>query len=122
MIFNEYTPESNRYFLNPDECYKSANSYKDVVEFLKQLKSFDEDNSFSLEENVLVIETNDGVFIRSKQEELCMSITSLVENPDDLFPKFEIITEKQWNDITTRYKEPIDSFGDLSLARWRVGF
>jgi hypothetical protein len=117
------------YFLNPysvhaEEFYSSTGTFDDTISYLKVLSnvSVTVENALTIDGAILVIETHQGVFIRTQDYDWCNQITSAVNNPIDGLPVFEIMPGSIWNEITKSTKYPINSLGDQRLAIWKVGF
>jgi hypothetical protein len=105
------------YSIFPDEAYAYAGSFNNLVGFVKLLASDEED--LEIEDRILLIETPEGVFIRAQTPVWCKALTK-VANAREI--PLSIIGIKKWQDMTRKYRAPIKSFGDESLAVWRVGF
>ncbi len=106
----------DRIYVNCDSCYKSSLDFKDTVSLLE---STNEAEALPLE--TLVIEIDEGVFIRSKDSDCCMWLDKLC-----MVDKVEIdiseISYPEWVSLTSKYRAPKESTGDVTLVRWRVGF
>lgn len=113
----------SRYLIHPDECYATANSFEDTIKVLERFSEApDAGEPLSLSENILVIDTKEGVFIRSQDRLWCEFLTALAENPGNKALSLKIIPQTDWYNVTTRYRAPLQSQGNEKLARWRVGF
>ncbi len=117
----ENLPDISKYTLFPDEAYTSDASYATTVGFLKFLAN-DPDEYLSLSDEILVFELKEGVFIRAKNTHWCERLTGLVKQPVKEYPMLKIFPVKKLDDLTRNYRQPIDSFGDNRLVRWKVGF
>jgi hypothetical protein len=117
----ENMPDISQYMIFPDEAYLSDAPFDQTVGFLKYMAADPEEN-LSVTDEILVIELKEGVFIRSKNTPWCEALTSLVKNPVKDFPALKIFPPKKLDDLARNYRQPIESFGDYRLVRWKVGF
>lgn len=112
-----------RYLLNPDECYSSNSDFEQTIKLLEFLAANTGDSEpLSLVDDVLIIETKEGVFIRSQDPKWCALLTSLAEHPENKIVTLKVISQSDWFNVTTRYRAPLQARGNDKLARWRVGF
>jgi hypothetical protein len=107
------------YHFNPDESYSTSMSFPALVEYVQYTSG---EKGFSLFEDLLIIQIPEGVFIRTTSREWCETFTHLAEKEISKDWQFQILKEGEWDRLTTRYRAPIESFGDARLVRWRVGF
>lgn len=103
-----------RYFLNSEEAYTSKLKYEDVVGFIKL--SADELNIEDFDE-ILVIELNEGVFIKTAGRIWC----EYFDKTKDDSP-VRIMNVQKFDEFARKYRAPIKSFGNEKLARWKLGF
>ena len=115
-------PEFSPYLFEPNEVYSSKSSFDETVDLLKEISETRTDANYPLTENILVIQIPEGVFIRAGTFEWCTALTELVKNPSAVLPSLTIIPKARWNEMTIKYRGPIESFGDERLVRWRIGF
>src|SRR5689334_5518455 len=107
------------YYANPDLCFVTNETFDQTVNWITVCV---EDNpELPTKEDILVIEIPDGVFIRSLHPEWSISLAQLISHSVEGVPQLKEISLQQWNDMTTKYRGPINSFGDDHLARWKVG-
>lgn len=114
-------PNLSKFLLNPDEVYVSDTTYENTVGFLKFLAS-DHEESLPLTEDVLVVELKEGVFIKATNSQWCETLSALAEKPSENFPVIKNIPSKRLDDLARNYRQPLNSFGDYRLLRWKVGF
>ena len=67
---------------------------------------------------LLIIETPDGVFMRSKDDDWCklLDTSSAFKEENKSLTKME---DGEWDAITKKHRSSINSFGNELLARWR---
>ena len=117
-MFN-YTPNFSQYLMNADECYSSGSSFEETCHLLEFLSTYSEEEKkepLSLTENILVIETKEGVFIRAQEREWCEMLTALTKLEKDNPLKVKIIPLSDWNNLTIKYSNPMRSQGNERLA------
>src|SRR5690349_19549403 len=114
-------PFSQNPFAPPDESYVSNASFEETVDLLRSIATSGT-HTYSLDENILVIETPDGVFIRARDPEWVDFLSNLAKDPIEGLTTLKAISPREWTNMTTRYRAPVQSFGDNLLARWKVGF
>ncbi len=117
----ENLPDISKYTIFPDEAYTSDAPFDTTVGFLKFMAN-DPEEDLSLTDEILVIELKEGVFIRAKNTRWCEALTSLAQNPVKDYPALKIFPAKKIDDLVRNYRQPIESFGDYRLVRWKVGF
>jgi hypothetical protein len=107
------------YLFHSDEAYEIKKPFYEVVDLVRE-KSIEEDYPLG-KDILLVIQTSEGVFLRSKSSEWCEYFTSLAYRKDpDLGVR--ILEKGEWDTLTRKLKAPINSFGDERLAIWKIGF
>jgi hypothetical protein len=112
-----------RYLINPDECYSSNSDFEQTFKLLEfQAANTGDAEPLSLTDDVLIIETKDGVFIRVQDPRWCALLTGLAEHPENKIVALKIISQADWFSVTTKYRAPLQAHGNEKLARWRVGF
>ena len=111
----------SKYSLLPDEAYATDASFATTTGFLKFLAN-DPDENLSLTDEILVIELKEGVFIRAKNRGWCERLTTIAEQPVKDYPRLKILPPKKLDDLARDYRQPLNSFGDYRLLRWKVGF
>ena len=114
-------PQLSQYDIFPDEAYAADASFAQTVGFLKYYAS-DVEDGLSVTDDILVFELKEGVFIRAKSKRWCEALTALVNQPVKDYPTLKLFPLKKLDDLTRNYRQPLDSFGDYRLVRWRVGF
>jgi hypothetical protein len=113
----------SRYLINPDECYASNSNFEQTLKLMEFLSAnTGAGEPLSLTDDVLIIETNEGVFVRAQDPQWCALLTSLTEHPDNKIVALRVISQSDWFNVTTKYRAPLQSLGNDKLARWRVGF
>lgn len=117
----ENLSDISKYAIFPDEAYASGAPFVKTVGFLKYMAADPEEN-LSMTDEIIVIELKEGVFIRTKNTRWCEALTSLANNPVEDFPKLSLFSTKKLDDLARNYRQPIDSFGDYRLIRWKIGF
>jgi hypothetical protein len=95
----------------------------------KSNTGFDETKSLILDlmekygyhkKQLLIIDTPDGVFIRSKDEDWCR----LLDDSSAFKEEIKSLTKMEdgeWDAITNKHSSSIHSFGNELLARWQAG-
>lgn len=112
-----------RYLLHPDKCYSSNSGFEQTTKLLEFLAANTGDGEpLSLTDDVLIIETQEGVFIRAQDSKWCALLTNLAEHPENKIVALKIISQSDWFSVTTKYRAPLQALGNDKLARWRVGF
>lgn len=111
----------SQYIIFPDEAYATDASFATVVGFLKFLAN-DPDEALAIADEILVVELKEGVFIRSKNAAWSERLTGLVKQPVQDYPTLKLFPVKKLDDLARDYRQPINSFGDYRLVRWKVGF
>jgi hypothetical protein len=114
-------PQLSQYDIFPDEAYTSDASFDQTVGFLKYYAN-DVEDGLSVTDDILVFELKEGVFIRAKNKRWCEALTALANQPVKDYPTLKLFPLKKLDDLTRNYRQPLDSFGDYRLVRWRVGF
>jgi hypothetical protein len=109
----------NFFDLNPGQSFSAQLPFKDTVGFLKYTA---EEQGYALAEGILVIEINEGVFIRSQANEWSEFLSSYPDVTPGGQPFFKMLPPGKWDALTQKYRAPLNSFGDERLVRWRVGF
>lgn len=117
----ENFPPFSQYLFAPDEVYLSDTTFDNTVGFLKFIAA-DPDENLSLENEILVFELKEGVFIRTQNRDWCQRLTSLAQNPVQDYPRLKLFPAKKLDDLARTYRQPLDAFGDYRLVRWKVGF
>ena len=117
----ENLPDISRYALFPDEAYTSDASFENTAGFLKYLAN-DSEGELSVNDEILVFELKEGVFIRAKNTAWCEALSGLVNQPVVDYPTLKLFPLKKLEDLTRNYRQPIDAFGDYRLVRWKIGF
>jgi hypothetical protein len=117
----ENLPDIGKYTLFPDEAYTSDAPFDKTVGFLKYMAS-DLEEDLSMTDEILVIELREGVFIRAKNTRWCEALTALANNPVKDFPGLKLFPTKKLDDLARAYRQPVESFGDYRLLRWKIGF
>lgn len=112
---------TNPYAIFPDEAYTTDSSFATTVGFLKFLAN-DPDENLSVTDEILVVELKEGIFIRSRNAAWSERLTSLVKQPVKDYPILKLFPVKKLDDLVRDYRQPLDSFGDYRLVRWKVGF
>ena len=105
--------------LNPGEAFSSQLPFNDTVGFLKYTA---DEQGFSFDEGILVIEIDEGVFIRAYSTEWSDFLSTYPERTPAGQRFFNVLPPGKWDTLTLKYRAPIQSFGDGRLVRWRVGF
>lgn len=111
----------SQYTIFPDEAYITDSSFETVVGFLKFLAN-DPDEDLAISDEILVVELKEGVFIRSKNSSWSERLTGLVKQPVRDYPTLKLFLVKKLDDLARDYRQPVASFGDYRLVRWKVGF
>lgn len=111
----------NRYEIFPDEAYTTDASFETVTGFLKYLAN-DSEDKLSVNDEILVFELKEGVFVRSRNTKWSETLTALVNEPVDNFPRLRLYPLKKLEDLTRDYRRPLNLFGDDRLVRWKIGF
>lgn len=117
----ENLPQFGQYDLFPEEAYLSDAPYDQTVGFLKYYAS-DSEEGLSVTDDILVFELKEGVFIRTKNKQWCEVLTSLTKQPVKDYPNLKLFPINKLDDLARAYRQPLNSFGDYRLVRWRVGF
>jgi hypothetical protein len=120
-MMNQDLSNLSQYFVFPDEAYSTDSSYATIVGFLKFLAN-DPDEDLSITDEILVIELKEGVFVRSRNAAWSERLTALVKQPVKDYPTLKLFPVKKLDDLVRDYRQPINSFGDYRLVRWKVGF
>ena len=105
-------------FLVPEVSYTTSKSFNEVVSFLKYVSK---EEDYSLNNDILVIDTPEGVYIKSRNKDWNNYLESHEVANSGSFGLKKFNT-RDWDILTRRYRAPINSFGDEKLAVWRVGF
>lgn len=111
----------DRYAIFPDEAYLSEASFETTVGFLKYMAN-DLEEDLSLQDEILVFQLKEGVFVRSRNTHWSEALTKLAKEPVENFPTLKLFPLKKLEDLTRDYRRPIDLFGDDRLVRWKIGF
>jgi hypothetical protein len=104
-----------------DEVFTTETSYDKTVGFIKFLAA-DPDENLSLTDEILVMELKEGVFIRTGNAAWSKALMALVKEPNKAYPIFKTYPPEKLDDLARNYRQPLDSFGDYRLIRWKVGF
>lgn len=105
----------------PDEVYTSDTTFDNTVGFLKFLAADPEEN-LSLEDEILVFELKEGVFIRTQNRAWHQRLSALAEQPVKDYPRLKTFPAKKLDDLARNYRQPLHAFGDYRLVRWKIGF
>ena len=117
----ENLPDIGKYTLFPDEAYTSDATYENTLGFLKYYAN-DSEGLLSMTDEILVFALKEGVFIRAKNTAWCEALTALVNQPVKDYPTLKIFPTKKLDDLARNYRQPLHSFGDYRLIRWKIGF
>lgn len=117
----ENFPPFDKYLFALDEVYLSDASFDNTVGFLKFIAA-DPEEGLSLDNDILVFELKEGVFIRSQNRDWCQRLTGLTEQPVQDYPRLKLYPAKKLDDLARNYRQPLSAFGDYRLVRWKVGF
>jgi hypothetical protein len=107
----------NPLLLNPELTFSTQMNFQLTVDLVKYLASEDDSMDFN---DILILELNEGIFIKTASVKWSETISKLADNQSEY--KIFHLDARKWNDITSRYRSPLNSFGNEKLARWRVGF
>lgn len=103
-------------YFHSDLSFKSNADFNETKSFILDLmEKYRYDKK-----QILIIDTPDGVFIRSKDEDWCRLLddSSAVKEDSKHLTKMEA---GEWDSITKKHRSPIHSFGNELLARWYAG-
>ena len=67
---------------------------------------------------LLIIDTPDGVFIRSKDDNWC-KLLDTSSAPGEEIKSLTKMEDGEWDAITKKHRSSINSFGNELLARWQ---
>ena len=105
-------------FLIQEACFTTSKSFDEVVSFIKYVSK---EEDYPLNNDILVIEIPEGVFLKSRNKEWNDYLEShSVANTGSF--ELQKFSNKDWDNLTRKYRAPIQSFGDEKLAVWRIGF
>lgn len=98
---------------NPDESYKSPESFEETIKVAKHFANL---KGVLIDTDLLIIEIPSGVFIRTK-------ISSMCDIFDGLYKAgYTKIGKNQWDKNTADVKKAINVFGDERLIKYKIGF
>ncbi|HEV7330041.1 MAG TPA: hypothetical protein VGN63_03290 [Flavisolibacter sp.] len=117
----ENFPPFDQFLFAPDQVFLSDTTFDNTLGFLKFIAA-DPDENLSLDNEILVFELKEGVFIRTHNREWSQRLTALSENPVQNYPRLKLFPAKKLDDLARAYRQPLSSFGDYRLVRWKVGF
>jgi hypothetical protein len=120
-----YMPTFNYYLRDADEYYSSTGTFEETKEFIEVLSQItkNDNEDYSLDEDILIIEVKEGLYIRSKSVDWSNRLTEITKmQPYEGAPILKIIKQREWDNITRATREPINRFGDQKLVFWKVGF
>lgn len=117
----ENFPPFDQFLFAPDQVFQSDTTFSNTVGFLKFIAAEPEEN-LSLDNEILVLELKEGVFIRTQNRDWATRLSGLAEQPVQDFPRLKPFPAKKLDDLARNYRQPMDSFGDYRLVRWKVGF
>ncbi|MBB1284770.1 hypothetical protein HRH25_10345 [Flavisolibacter sp. BT320] len=109
------------HFFPPDAIFLSDTTFGNTVGFLKFIAA-EPDENLSLDNEILVFELKEGVFIRTQNRDWATRLSGLAEQPVEDFPRLKPFPAKKLDDLARNYRQPLDAFGDYRLVRWKVGF
>lgn len=98
--------------------YKSPEDFKFTKYFI--FETFKHYDKITIEKNNVVFEIQEGVFIITQLTDIIERLNTLSESETIKFERLR--DENQLLAMTTKYREPINSFGNDKLIRWKVGF
>jgi len=103
----------SKYAFQSDQAFKSFKwDFKQVVDFIKY---YAKEKDVSSEDDILVLELKEGIFLRSKQYEFS-------EFFDASEKDFSKISNDEWKRLTQDIKQPLNQYGDTKLVRFKIGF
>lgn len=111
----------SQFLLGQDEAYTSSTTFENTVGFLKFL-AVDPEEGLSLTDEIVVIKLREGIFIQTKNKAWNDRLTALVSHSVQDYPTLASFPTKKLDDLIRNYRQPLDSFGDERLVRWKVGF
>ena len=114
-------PDFSQFLQFTDDVFVTESPYDQTVGFIKFLAA-DPDENLSLTDEILVMELKEGVFIRTRNAAWSKALLALVQEPNKDYPIFKTFPAKKLDDLARNYRQPLDSFGDYRLIRWKVGF
>jgi hypothetical protein len=106
------------YIHGADEGYVSPLHFESTKEYVEELETKDK---FHIDSEILVVELDEGVYIRCTNIEVCRHF-DLLCNIIDKDIRFAKLQDGEFTRLTRKYKEPLNLFGNQGLAIWRAGF
>ena len=107
-----------KYLLGADNAYKANLSFENFKTFIKAAI---EENKRKIEGLYLIIDVDDGVFIRCTDADFCEWLDGLLDIEIEEWVLI-LLEDGEWNSITRKYKYPKNLYGNEGLAIWRTGF
>jgi hypothetical protein len=107
----------HRFFKSGESAFSTKMQFEAVVHFIKYMA--DEMNLPLVKDKILILEISEGVFLKTAHVDWNDAIENISKEKEfDVEP----ISDHELNELTSKHKYPINSFGNERLTRWRVGF
>ncbi len=96
---------------DPDESYESSLSFESTIKLVEQESKT---LGYDLKNELLIIDTEEGIFVRTKHEDWCIFFDALCEVDNEEL-KFRPLLDGDWEALIEKFPVPDRLYGNNLL-------